>query len=383
MNPSVEAARTGVPAHALRPSRSVSEHLVGPIPAAPWMAGLLRPGVLRGAVGSKRLSRPFTPPANNSACSRAHHLVSPAMDPTITAAIIGEGALVVSGGSTALVAIMTSRNAAKTNQATIDAAAANTARALDAAREDRIWDKRAETYVDGMRHLKHQQAIREDKTWMIPMTRRPSCRSENGSTASGCPTGWRSKCAFSPALPSGSWTRCGRQEKPATRSRRRSRTVRGSAARRGRADPTCSTTADPVKEPRSHDTRSCPAERTRAQAPGRGRVRRGASGGISTVRTRSGPRTMAALRNLAVGALHQAGRHGTTEATRWASRYIDRPFTILGLTSITTAVGPISIVRGLTQSPEVDSNDKNSNDKNGHPRGRPCWTLDLYDLGFP
>ena len=53
----------------------------------------------------------------------------------------------------------------------------------------------------------------------------------------------------------------------------------------------------------------------------------------STVRTRSGPRAMATLRNLAIGALHQAGRHDTTEATRWASRYIDRPFTILGLTS--------------------------------------------------
>jgi predicted transposase YbfD/YdcC len=53
----------------------------------------------------------------------------------------------------------------------------------------------------------------------------------------------------------------------------------------------------------------------------------------SKVRTRSGPRVMAALRNLAVGALHLAGRHDTTEATRWASRYMDRPFTILGLTS--------------------------------------------------
>jgi hypothetical protein len=42
---------------------------------------------------------------------------------------------------------------------------------------------------------------------------------------------------------------------------------------------------------------------------------------------------MAALRNLAVGALHHARRHDTTEATRWASQYIDRPFTILGLTS--------------------------------------------------
>lgn len=53
----------------------------------------------------------------------------------------------------------------------------------------------------------------------------------------------------------------------------------------------------------------------------------------SAVRTRSGHRAMAALRNLAIGALHQAGRHDTTEATRWASRYMHRPFTILGLTS--------------------------------------------------
>jgi hypothetical protein len=42
---------------------------------------------------------------------------------------------------------------------------------------------------------------------------------------------------------------------------------------------------------------------------------------------------MATLRNLAVGALQQAGQYDTTEATRWADRYIDRPFTILGLAS--------------------------------------------------
>jgi hypothetical protein len=49
----------------------------------------------------------------------------------------------------------------------------------------------------------------------------------------------------------------------------------------------------------------------------------------STVRTRSGPRAMATLRNLAVGALHRAGRHDTTEATRT----MGRPFTIPGLIS--------------------------------------------------
>jgi hypothetical protein len=53
----------------------------------------------------------------------------------------------------------------------------------------------------------------------------------------------------------------------------------------------------------------------------------------SQIRSRSGPPAMAALRNLAIGALRQAGRHDTTEATRWASRRMDRPFTILGLTS--------------------------------------------------
>lgn len=52
----------------------------------------------------------------------------------------------------------------------------------------------------------------------------------------------------------------------------------------------------------------------------------------SKVRTRSGPRVMAALRNLAIGALRLAGRTDVTEATRWAGRAMDRPFTILGLT---------------------------------------------------
>jgi predicted transposase YbfD/YdcC len=53
----------------------------------------------------------------------------------------------------------------------------------------------------------------------------------------------------------------------------------------------------------------------------------------SKVRTRSGPRVMAALRNLAIGALRLSGRIDVTEATRWAGRSMDRPFTILGLTS--------------------------------------------------
>ena len=53
----------------------------------------------------------------------------------------------------------------------------------------------------------------------------------------------------------------------------------------------------------------------------------------SQVRTRSGPRIMASLRNLAICALRLFGRADVTEATRWASRSMDRPFAILGLTS--------------------------------------------------
>jgi hypothetical protein len=41
---------------------------------------------------------------------------------------------------------------------------------------------------------------------------------------------------------------------------------------------------------------------------------------------------MASLRNLAIGALRLAGRCDITEATRWASRNMNRPFTILELT---------------------------------------------------
>ena len=51
----------------------------------------------------------------------------------------------------------------------------------------------------------------------------------------------------------------------------------------------------------------------------------------SQVRTRSGPKILAAPRNLAIGALRLAGRTDITEATRWASRNTTRPFTILEL----------------------------------------------------
>jgi predicted transposase YbfD/YdcC len=53
----------------------------------------------------------------------------------------------------------------------------------------------------------------------------------------------------------------------------------------------------------------------------------------STVHTRSGPHVMAALRNLAIGAIRLTGRRDITETTRSASRDVHRPFKILKLIS--------------------------------------------------
>ena len=48
-----------------------------------------------------------------------------------------------------------------------------------------------------------------------------------------------------------------------------------------------------------------------------------------TARTGSGPRVMAALRNLEVGAIHLIGRRDITETTKWATRLMDRSVKIL------------------------------------------------------
>ena len=75
---------------------------------------------------------------------------------------MGGGAAILGGGWTALVAITAMRHARQTNQATINAAAQNAARALDAARAERIWEKRAEAYVDALYVVRHRQERRSD-----------------------------------------------------------------------------------------------------------------------------------------------------------------------------------------------------------------------------
>lgn len=51
----------------------------------------------------------------------------------------------------------------------------------------------------------------------------------------------------------------------------------------------------------------------------------------SQVRTASAPRTMAALRNLAIGALRHAGETNIAKGLRWSSRDHIRPLALLGL----------------------------------------------------
>lgn len=51
----------------------------------------------------------------------------------------------------------------------------------------------------------------------------------------------------------------------------------------------------------------------------------------SRAHTGHGPHIMAALRNLAIGAIHLGGRRDITEVTRWATRRMHRAFDLLHL----------------------------------------------------
>jgi hypothetical protein len=84
------------------------------------------------------------------------------VEPTIVAALIAAGATIVSVGATAFVAVRAYHMTRTTNAATIQAGIENTIRVLNGARNDRIWDKRAEAYVDALRYLHRTQAERTD-----------------------------------------------------------------------------------------------------------------------------------------------------------------------------------------------------------------------------
>jgi hypothetical protein len=75
------------------------------------------------------------------------------MDPAIASALIA-------GGAAALIAITSNWYAGRTNKRTIDAATETSARTLDAARGDKVWEKQAAVYVEAIAGIRHQQKIR-------------------------------------------------------------------------------------------------------------------------------------------------------------------------------------------------------------------------------
>jgi hypothetical protein len=84
------------------------------------------------------------------------------VDPVIVASVIAACTSLVSVGATAAVAINASRTTQTTNTETVQAGMENTILVVNGARDDRIWDRRADTYVDALRSLHRTQTERED-----------------------------------------------------------------------------------------------------------------------------------------------------------------------------------------------------------------------------
>lgn len=88
----------------------------------------------------------------------------PVVDPTIQAAWIAAG---VAGGvgvlgiaGTVVTSVVGSRNTRKATEKTVDAGTANTRATLDAARDDRLWEKKCAAYEETIAGIMHRQQKR-------------------------------------------------------------------------------------------------------------------------------------------------------------------------------------------------------------------------------
>ncbi len=90
----------------------------------------------------------------------------PDMDPIIVASTIA-------AGSTGVVAIAGFFINWLTTKRTVSAGTENTIRALEAARSDRIWDKKAATYTDAIAGLRHMQGVRSRQLTSTIVTEGP------------------------------------------------------------------------------------------------------------------------------------------------------------------------------------------------------------------
>jgi len=80
----------------------------------------------------------------------------PSVQPQVEAAWIATGTGSVGIISTAVIAYLGFRNSRKATEATIAGGSANTVATLAAAREDRLWEKRAAAYEETLAELRHR-----------------------------------------------------------------------------------------------------------------------------------------------------------------------------------------------------------------------------------
>lgn len=84
------------------------------------------------------------------------------VDPAVEAALISGGVGVLGIAGTVTVAVVAARSTRKATSQTIHGAAQDTIRALNAARDDRLWEKQAAAYEETLASLLYRLAKRHD-----------------------------------------------------------------------------------------------------------------------------------------------------------------------------------------------------------------------------
>jgi hypothetical protein len=88
------------------------------------------------------------------------------MDPAVEAALISGGVGVVGIVGTVAVAIVGAQSTRKATNKTVDGATQDTIRALNAARDDRLWEKQAAAYEETLSRLLYRLAMRHDALYL-------------------------------------------------------------------------------------------------------------------------------------------------------------------------------------------------------------------------
>jgi hypothetical protein len=97
----------------------------------------------------------------------------PDVDPTISAALISGGVGVLGVAGTAITAWVGSRNTRLATERTVAGGTASTVATLAAAREDRLWEKRAAAYEETVAGLLYRRRKRKDDLRMYRLDQEP------------------------------------------------------------------------------------------------------------------------------------------------------------------------------------------------------------------